>query len=134
MNCTSADKYLAGYPSTRMAKSGYNLSGKPIAFQCSPCPSIPASATQPVNPDLDIFLDYPMSAIEKGGKVVSVEGINGMSGSAIWEIHEALDQEVWTPERALRLVGIQSAAKKGSYVRGNKWAFLREAFKRALQQ
>jgi hypothetical protein len=105
----SEKKLLVGFPSDKLDKNGFNLFGKPIAFSCSLCDPVSENAKKPIKPELDLFLEFPTSAVEKGGKSVEVNRIRGMSGCAIWEIHEPLNNEIWTPERVLRLVGIQSS-------------------------
>jgi hypothetical protein len=127
----SADKLLVGYPSDKLNKNGLNLSGKPIAFSCSLCEAIPTNAKLPIKPELDLFLQFPTEAVEKGGEIVEVNKIQGMSGCAIWELRELLDEEIWTPERALRLVGIQSSAAQDNFLRGKKWAYICEVLKAA---
>ena len=126
---SETQKTLVGYPSERMVKDGFVLRGKPVAFHCAPLGSIPGNARQPVNPDLDLFLEYPEKALELGDKTVSLGLIKGMSGCAIWEAHSLPGSEVWSPEKALRLVGIQSSAAKGSFVRGKKWEYIKEVIK-----
>ena len=128
---TSAPKLLVGYPSDKLEKNGFNISGRPIAFSCLLCSSVPPNAKHPVKPELDLFLNFPIAAVQKGGERVGVDKIQGMSGCAIWEVHETSNGEFWTPERALRLVGIQSSAAQGNFLRGKGWGYISEVLKAA---
>lgn len=119
-----ADKILIGYPTSQFDKEGYSIAGKPIAFTCTPKSTIPTKAKEPVNQGLDLFLEYPRKALELGDNFIDVENIKGMSGSAIWELRALPDEEVWSPEKVLRLIGIQSSAAKNQFVRGKKWSYV----------
>lgn len=128
---TEAEFVLIGYPSDTLNKTGMRISGRPAAIVTALTVAVPNNSTPPANPTLDIFLQLPREAIARGGAIVAIPPISGMSGCAIWQLRETVDNELWSPDRVLRLVGIQSSARAGSYFRGKCWTYIRNLLERA---
>ncbi len=116
---------LVGYPSATLDKEDLRITGRPTAIMTASMDKVPANSTPPVNPTLDLFLQLSRRAIDEAGEIVDIPRIHGMSGCAIWQLRETTDGELWSPDRVLRLVGIQSSAMHGSYFRGKRWAYIR---------
>ncbi len=128
---TSGEVVLVGYPSATLDKKGMQIIGRPTGIITALMDNVPANATPPANPTLDLFLQLPRQAIAAAGATVDIPPIHGMSGCAIWQLRETADGELWSPDRALRLVGIQSSARAGSYFRGKRWAYIRHLLEQA---
>ena len=116
---------LIGYPSETLKMEGINIKGGPTGIITAPLALTPSNANPTANPALDFFLQLPRRAVVVGGQVVEIPAIQGMSGCAIWELREVAEGALWSPDRALRFVGIQSSAKPGHYFRGKRWSFVK---------
>lgn len=123
---------LIGYPSATLNKKDMQIVGRPTGIVTALMDDVPANATLPVDPTLDLFLQLPRKAIATAGAIVDIPPIHGMSGCAIWQLREIADGEFWSPDRALRLVGVQSTARSGSYCRGKRWAYIRNLLKQVV--
>ena len=120
-----ATTLLVGYPSATLAKNGMTLRGKPTSFITSVMDEVPKQASQPVKPELDLFLVLKNKSVSLSGEHFDSPAIRGMSGCAIWQFSELQDTKLWVPDQALRLVGIQSSALSAQFFRGKRWAYIR---------
>ncbi|KAB2674217.1 hypothetical protein F9K85_17780 [Brucella tritici] len=120
------DVLLVGYPSATLKKDGMKLSGKPTSYRTSVMETIPLGARQPVKDGLDIFLALDREGVSFSGERFCSPAIGGMSGCAIWQFADVQDAELWTPDRALRLVGIQASASPGQFFRGKQWRYIEQ--------
>lgn len=117
---------LVGFPSASLSKEGHLISGQPTAIVTSQLNAIPATAGEPVNPDADLFLDLSSEMLTTDGEAIKTPAIHGMSGCAIWQFREPECDQIWTPNEALRFVGIQSSAASGlTFLRGKRWEYVR---------
>lgn len=121
----SGEFMLIGFPSATLDKKEMRITGRPTSIITALMDDIPVDATPPAEPTLDLFLQLPREAIGQAGAIVDIPPIRGMSGCAIWQLRETGDGELWSPDRALRLVGVQSSARVGGYFRGKRWAYIR---------
>lgn len=121
----SGELMLIGFPSATLNKKEMRITGRPTGIITALMHDIPVGAIPPAEPTLDLFLQLPRDAIGPAGAIIDIPPIGGMSGCAIWQMRETGDGELWSPDRALRLVGIQSSARAGSYFRGERWAYIR---------
>jgi hypothetical protein len=128
----SGELVLIGYPSATLNKKDMQIVGRPIGIVTALMDDVPANATPPVDPTLDLFLQLTWKAIATAGAIVDIPPIHGMSGCAIWQLREIADGEFWSPDRALRLVGVQSTARSGSYFRGKRWAYIRNLLEQVV--
>jgi hypothetical protein len=108
------------------------MKGCPTGIITAPLAPMPSNANPAANPALDLFLQLPRDAVIAGGEVVEIPAIQGMSGCAIWELREVAEGALWSADRALRFIGIQSSAKPGRYFRGKKWSFVKAMLDQAL--
>ncbi len=122
---------LVGYPSATLKKDGVKLSGKPTSYRTSIMATIPQFARQPVKEGLDLFLALDRGGVSFSGEHFCSPAIGGMSGCAIWQFTEVQDTELWTPDRALRLVGIQASARSGHFFRGKQWRYIEQVITQA---
>lgn len=119
---------VCGFPSQLIepigASNSANLLGTLLAFYTNRIPP-PSNALAPVNPELDLFFNHE-------GKVKLISGapsdsprFQGVSGASIWQILPAPQGSFWTPQSSLKVVGIQSTARHGDYLRGENWLHVR---------
>lgn len=118
------DVLLVGYPSATLTKDGMRLSGRPTSYRTSVMATAPQSAKQPVSAELDLFMVLDREGESFSGERFLSPAIGGMSGCAIWQFTEVQNTELWTPDRALRLVGIQASALAGQFFRGKQWRYI----------
>lgn len=124
-NANASDEIvLVGYPSATFSRAEIGIVGSPIAITTNLLKNVPPDARRPVSATLDLFLGLPSTGIDAKGATATVPSIRGMSGSAIWQYREPAESDLWSPDRALRLVGVQCAALQGRYIRGKSWAFV----------
>lgn len=122
---SASEVMLIGYPSATLKKMDMRITGRPTKINSALLDDIPSNPTPPTNPALDMFLQFSRTAVAMGDKIVDTPPIKGMSGCAIWQLSKTVDGELWSPDHALRLVGIQSSVRPGSYFRGKRWAYIR---------
>lgn len=125
------DVLLVGYPSATLKKDGMKLSGKPTSYRTSVMATAPQSARPPVSAGLDLFLVLDREGVSFSGERFCSSAIGGMSGCAIWQFTEVQNTELWMPDRALRLVGIQASALSGRFFRGKQWRYIRHVITQA---
>jgi len=41
---------------------------------------------------------------------------------------EGCSTDLWSPEKSLKIIGIQTGYMKAEYIKGTKWTYLAEAF------
>jgi hypothetical protein len=88
------------------------------------------SETVPLNPAIDILLEYPDSFVGADGKEINALDVRGISGSPLWAVrpdpaHLLLD----SPQQRLQLVGVVTAIIEGDYIRSKRWTLIAEAFR-----
>jgi hypothetical protein len=83
-----------------------------------------------VRDGLDIFLQHHENGEELGCGFGRLPNLKGISGCSIWGIIPGQRGAVWSPESRLRVVGIQTHCRSGSYIRGKNWEVVAHVFKR----
>jgi hypothetical protein len=126
----TADVLIVGYPSALFVIDGYKIqSPPPLVIETSLLTQVPKNAKKPIADDLDLFFDHS----DSGCTIHSSDGTKphpgGMSGCSIWQIAPNLKHSVWLPENDLRLIGIQSSALPGKFLRGKNWDFVAQLLK-----
>lgn len=116
---------IIGYQTAMLNKKGSRIAGRPTGIFTKLMDNIPSDSSPPTDPNLDLFCHLSPKAMTMAGTIIDIPPIHGMSGCAIWQLREVDMDELWIPDRALRLVGIQSAARSGSYLRGKRWSYIR---------
>jgi hypothetical protein len=116
---------LCGYPSERLQMSKGRLCGSPISGYTERLKEVPENAEAPVDERLDLFFHHNTQATNISGELISTPRLGGTSGSSFWEYNEPVGQSVWTPESALRIIGIQHSFRRGEFIRAKSWEFVR---------
>lgn len=73
---------------------------------------------------IDFFIQYKNPVInELTNEDISGVGIHGVSGSSIWAFRRnGWDKNAfWSPDKALRVIGVQSAYLQNDYLRAHSW-------------
>ena len=87
------------------------------------------SSTVPLDPAVDILLEYPDSFGDVQGKEIQNLDVHGISGSPLWAVRPDPMSLVPTPDLRLQLVGIITAVSEGDYIRAKRWTLIAEAFR-----
>jgi hypothetical protein len=94
----------------------------------------PDDARSPVHPELDVFFDYGKEAPDRERKTVALPHLGGTSGASVWAYRKPSGGPLWTSERALKIVGVQSAYLAGHYFRAKSWAAVLKILRQADQR
>lgn len=110
---------LCGYPSEKLRPQDDTLNCTLItAFTDRIQP--PSNASGSVEPGLDLFFRYDDVGINTAGESVSPPHLKGTSGCTIWQM-VATKSKIWTPNQAMKVVGVQSSAMRGEWFRAKSW-------------
>jgi len=88
------------------------------------------SSVIPVDPTVDILVEYPDSFTGANGQQIASIELAGISGSPVWAVRpDPMRLLVESPHQRLQLVGIETSIKVGDYVRAKRWNLIATAFK-----
>jgi hypothetical protein len=114
---------LAGFPEATAAATETTIDHDPLIYFTEMLAAAPPDedlkdARQPA---WDLFF-----ALERRGKVIGLDGaireipdLQGASGCVIWEM--TAGEGLWTPDKALKAIGVQRSALKGKWFRATNW-------------
>jgi|GEM_PF-3076273 len=114
---------LAGFPEAMAAATETTIDQDPLIYFTEMLVEPPPDedlkdARQPA---WDLFF-----ALERRGKVIGLDGaireipdLQGASGCVIWEM--TVSEGLWTPDKALKAIGVQRSALKGKWFRATNW-------------
>lgn len=125
----ATDYVIAGYPTKTVAERDGQL--------------VPTALTQiytrtydgPVDDsrsEFDLLLSYGRQASGLFGGLKSTPELGGISGAAVLAVSRA-PSEVWTPDRVLKLAGVEVSCFHSKYIRAKTWALVAHIF-RSLQE
>ena len=120
---------VAGYPRVTTRKAGWQLSPKFFCFVSSLLSEVPEYADE-VREGLDIFLKHRENGEELDGGTSEVPNLKGVSGASIWGVIPNSGGSVWSAESRLRVIGVQTSCRSGSYIRGKSWELAARVFRR----
>jgi hypothetical protein len=121
--------FVAGYPRASTRKSGWELSAKFLCFVTSLLGEVPEEADD-VRKGLDIFLRHRETREELDRGISEVPNLKGVSGASIWGMIPASGDFIWSAESRLRVIGVQTNCRSGSYIRGKNWELVARIFRR----
>jgi hypothetical protein len=113
-----AEFFVSGYPSALAMPEETAVRGTLLTVETRRIP-VPPEAQAPLDPLIDYFFDAGPNVFH--GEYADLE-IHGMSGSAVGEFRADVCDGVWTPERAIHVVAVQTAVRKHAYIRAVSWA------------
>jgi len=92
-------------------------------------PITPDEAEPPVVEGLDLFFDYATKATLITGSSAKTPKLQGLSGASVWELGSV--SGIWAPERAARVVGVQSSCFHSKYIRAKSWLAVAKVLEQA---
>lgn len=119
---------LCGYPGERSREAGDTLWCTLITAFSERFLGTPPFTKDDVDPDLDLFFHYDDIATNVDGEDQPTPRLPGVSGASVWQYTEPSSTRLWTPERALKVVGIQSSYVKGEWFRAKTSQAVLHAF------
>lgn len=123
---------ITGYPSNRLSKS-FNTSSFMTAYTKSleSAPQNTAIDATPYDSRVDMYFEYQKNAISiPNNKTINTPNAIGMSGCPIWEYVSS--EGIWSPEKSLEIIGIQSAFYHKQYIRGKSSFIINELLEKAF--
>jgi hypothetical protein len=109
---------LAGFPVERAKLDGKVLDHKPYVYFTTMLAEQPSGVKNP-NATFDLFFSLGRAAWRSDGEREEVPRLQGASGCTVWEV--GAGGKFWTPESALRAVGVQSSEMHGAWFRATNW-------------
>ncbi len=77
---------------------------------------------------LDILLNHRERGEDLDGG--ELPNLRGVSGASIWGVVPNSGDCVWSAQSRLRVIGVQTSCRSGSYIRGKSWELVTRVFKR----
>jgi hypothetical protein len=105
------------------------LSAEFFCFVSSLLREVPEDANE-VREGLDIFLMHRENGEDLDGGTSEMPNLKGVSGASIWGVIPNSGGCVWSAKSRLRVVGLQTSCRSGSYIRGKNWELVARVFKR----
>lgn len=124
----NGDFFLAGYPSSLSKEENGCLKGTLITAYSKLMTEVPSEAKKPIHEGLDLFFHYDDSTTTLYGKELETPELPGASGASVWQIHNDTKTGIWSPELAVKVVGVQSSYLRNRYFRAKNWWAVAKAF------
>lgn len=71
--------------------------------------------------DFDLLSTYPTTVFRHDGTTTAApSSIEALSGGSVWQLSGSVEG-IWTPQKALRVVGLQVNAVPSKYMRARSW-------------
>lgn len=118
--------FVAGYPVAWSQKMGWDFSSKFFCYGSRLLGEAPAEARD-VREGLDIFLEHQESGEDLDGALGKAPNLAGVSGASIWGVLQGSDESA---EARLRVIGVETDCRPGSYIRGKNWKLVSLKFRR----
>lgn len=123
--------YVSGFPFTfsKLFAATNQVVGIPFRFM-SHHKSPSEEDLQWYDPAVHILVEYSDTYYESGINpipIASPSNLDGISGCSIWN-YEDDPKGIWAPQNCLKVVGIQTRVRRGSYIKGTKWGYVINAF------
>jgi len=129
---STADWYfVAGYPHALVRQRAKRVHARLQAILMQRLRNVPAEATAPLDPYVDIFFEYGRRAfVADTPQEVETPDLAGVSGASVWAVARPANYKgIWTAGSQAKIVAIQSAAFHSKYIRAKNWAAVEAALK-----
>ena len=121
---------VAGYPSESVEDRNGTLTPKPmLQLFTKPHEAVSGESV----PEHDLLLKYGKTATGIFGAQRATPKLEGVSGALVYGVVQP-GSDIWSPEQALKPVGIQVSYKPGSYLRVKKWSLISRLIQIAREQ
>jgi len=117
---------LMGYPSKMSPQKGEWVVASGVVVY-----SLRMEAPEDVtdaNHETDLFFQYGKTLFRDGTDEIDAPELQGTSGSSVWELVDN-PGGLWVPGKMVKVVGVQSAYKRGSYFRVVSWGSVAHLFR-----
>lgn len=114
---------LCGYPTKAAVVLGDTIVSKLITAFTFRLKHPPGNVRFAASPDeaVDLFFHYKGSATDTDGVEIDKPRLHGASGANVWQYFEPSTDELWTPEKAIKAVAIQSTEVEDECFRAKSW-------------
>jgi len=116
---------VAGYPLAMCQKNGWNLAALFLCYASRLLPNVPAEARD-VRENLDIFVAHQARGEDLAGSISTAPAFSGVSGASIWAVLEGSSPD----QSLLKVIGVETDCRPGSYIRGKEWKLVSLLFRR----
>jgi hypothetical protein len=108
---------VGGYPLAASYREGWDLSAKFFCYASRLLGRVPDEARE-VREGLDIFLEHQERGEGLDGAISRGPALAGVSGASIWAVLESSNSST---QSRLKVVGLETDYRPGSYIRGKDW-------------
>jgi hypothetical protein len=112
---------LCGYPASLVCPSSTRLDGSFVGVYSDPLVEAPEDLEHPARPGLDLFFHYGHQAEALDGSLVDTPKLPGVSGSSVWQFQQITEESLWSAERVVRVIGVQSSYAHSRFFRAKNW-------------
>jgi hypothetical protein len=119
---------LAGFPVELATSADGKVTGPLAAVFSERTTRVPQEAREPVESSLDLFFHYDRDGVGLDGSPFKAPSLKGTSGGGVWEYQPRV-QGLWSPAKAVKVVGVQSSLLAGGYFRAKHWGAVAEVFR-----
>lgn len=117
---------LSGYPSTQPSERNATMEYGLTTTFTERLDRPPDRTKDPIDESIDLFFLHSDHAIDRDGKLVATDPLQGASGASVWQYREDVSG-LWTARKAMKVVGVQSSAASGAWFRAKSWGLVRLA-------
>lgn len=118
---------LSGYPSERLRIDGATLMCTCITAITERLPTPPTDTRDPIDSERDLFFLYQERGCFSDGEEADSPNLLGASGGGVWEFSNVRVPGIWTAQKALKLVGVQSSALHFKWFRAHASSAVKSA-------
>lgn len=124
-----ATHVVLGYPEAMSTRTEEAVHARPLAMYTTIVPTPPAEELKTPAADWDLYFELNREGELLDGSTMKTPPLNGASGAPIFDIGPP-PGGVWTPQKALRFVGVQSSALAGKWFRATSADVVRAFFEK----
>jgi len=122
---------ITGYINKHTIFDNNNILYIPAPFKLMSRRKVPEKNYSEYDPRIHILAEYGKTLFFGGDEnkhIPAEQELKGISGSSMWTIEDD-SSVIWSAEKCVKVIGIQSAFMEEEYIKGTKWKYTAEAFK-----